>query len=370
MKILHVINSLATGGAERLVAAIAPMQRARGHDVSVLLLRGGASIFRAKLEAAGVPVSDFGAGTSVYSPLHILRIAAVLRRERFDAVHVHLFPAQYWTALAACLPGTGTPRLVTTEHSTENRRREHAVFRIPDRLIYARYDAATGCSAAAIDALAKYLGKTGGGEGGGRPKLVSVENGVDLRAFREAVPAEREAIVPAGCDFLLAQVARFQEHKDQAALIRALAKLPAGVHAIFVGDGERRAACERLAAELGVAERAHFLGVRTDVPALLRAADVAVLPSHWEGFGLAAVEGMAAGKPVIASDVPGLGDVVRGAGLLFPCGDVEALVAAVSQLKNDAAFYAETAQACSRRAEDFSIEKTCDAYLDLCAGTA
>lgn len=355
MKILHVINSLAAGGAEKLVADLAPLQRERGHDVGVLLLRGGNTPFRTALEERGIRVRDFGAGTSVYSPLHVFRLMPFLRK--CDVVHVHLFPAQYWVAFAKMLSGAKT-RLITTEHSTSNRRRGIPCFRFFDKFVYGRYTKIVGISTGTTDALKRYLGQGGAA-------FATIPNGADIGKIRGAAALPAHELVPVSCRTLVMQVAGFRDAKNQDAVIRALALLPESVHAVFVGDGARREICERLAEKLGLRSRAHFLGVRADVPALLNAADIVVMSSHWEGFGLAAVEGMAAGKPVVASDVPGLAEVVGGAGILFPQGDEKALASAILRLAEDENLYAETAAACSRRALDFDIRETCDAYLKI-----
>ena len=102
MKILHVINSLSTGGAERLLADTIPLQQKYGHLVDAVIFRGGDTPCRKLLDRATTgKVYDFGAGTSVYSPLNIFRLIPFMRK--YDVIHVHLFPAQYWVALAKLL---------------------------------------------------------------------------------------------------------------------------------------------------------------------------------------------------------------------------------------------------------------------------
>ncbi len=354
VKILHVINSLGVGGAEKLVADLAVAQKNCGHAVDVLCLKGGETTFRDNLEAAGIRVFDFGAGNNVYSPLNIFRIIPFLKR--CDVAHVHLFPAQYWAAAAKFISRAKTC-LVTTEHNTTNRRRKIACARSIDRLVYGRYSAIVGCSAKAMENLVVLLG---GGE-----RCSAVNNGVDLKIYESARAFPREKMLPASCCFAMIYVARLVFPKDQDCMIRALKKMPESVHAVFVGDGERRAQCESLAAELGVRDRAHFLGVRADVPALLKAADCVVMSSRYEGLSLSSVEGMAAGKPVVASDVPGLAEVVGGAGILFPQGDESALAGTIMRLATDKDFYAHTATACSRRAQNFDIRKTAAEYLKI-----
>ncbi len=97
------------------------------------------------------------------------------------------------------------------------------------------------------------------------------------------------------------------------------------VELLLVGDGVKRPDLERLAAELKIVERVRFLGNRSDVPDILAAADIYIQPSRWDGFGIAALEAMAAGLPVVVSNVPGLRDVVGDAGLLFEAGSVSEL---------------------------------------------
>lgn len=353
MKILHVINSLSTGGAEKLVADLAPLQRECGHEVEVLLLCGGESVFRVSLEKSGVRVYDFGSGVSVYSPLNILRLIPFMRK--YDVIHVHLFPAQYWVAIAKVLT-LSKVRLVTTEHSTNNRRRGSRFWSTVDRMIYSRYEKVVCCAKRAESALAKHLG--------GDKRLCTIPNGVELNRFSSAVPRARKNL---GCSedaFVLLQIARFAYPKKQRTLIGALAFLPQA-YAVFVGDGEERKACEDFAVEIGVSDRVRFLGIRGDVAELQGMADAIICSSEYEGLSLASVEGMAAGKPVIASDVPGLAEVVGGAGILFPPGDEKALAEAIRKLSNDHEFYKRTAEACLRRARDFDIRKTAEAYLAL-----
>ena len=356
MKILHVINSLSTGGAEKLVADLAPLQRERGHEVEVLLFRGGESAFRVSLENAEIRVYDFGAGTSVYSPLNVFRLIPFMKR--YDVIHVHLFPAQYWVAIAKVLT-LSKVLLVTTEHSTHNRRRDIAFFKGFDAWVYCQFNRIAGISPQVSVALKKYLKKGA--------VVETISNGADITKFERSEPFPRERLLSLQGGVLVMQVAGFREAKDQDCVIRSLKSLPAGIEVVFVGDGVRRDACEKLADELGVRERTHFIGIRSDVPALLKSADIVVMSSHWEGFGLAAVEGMAAGKPVVASDVPGLAEVVGGAGILFPQGDEKALAEAIRKLSTNKEFYKRTAEACLRRARDFDIRKTASAYLALYA---
>lgn len=354
MKILHVINSLSMGGAEKLVADLAPLQREHGHEVEVLLFRGGESVFRAALKKSGVCVYDFGAETSVYSPLNVLRLIPFMRK--YDVIHVHLFPAQYWVVVAKIL-AFSKARLVTTEHSTNNRRRGSLFWKFIDRAIYACYSSIICCADMAEEALRRHLGAW--------KRICTISNGINIEMFRGAKMICKEDLGIPEDAFLLCQVARFIWPKNQDAIIRLLPLLPKNIHAVFVGDGERFKICKGLANGLGVERRVHFLGNRSDVPELLKTADVVICSSEYEGLSLASVEGLASGKPVVASDVPGLAEVIGGAGILFPQGDERILAEAITKLSSDKDFYEKIAIACSLRARDFDIRKTCGKYLDV-----
>ena len=122
-----------------------------------------------------------------------------------------------------------------------------------------------------------------------------------------------------------------------------------------MGDGERRGEIEKLICELNLSSCVKLFGIRNDIPSIMKSSDVIVQSSHIDGFGLTAVEGMAAGKPVIASDIPGLSQVVAGAGLLFPEGDDKALALLIQRLYDDKSFYDKVSEDCSMRANDYDI---------------
>ncbi|MBR1712006.1 MAG: glycosyltransferase [Alloprevotella sp.] len=353
MKILHIINTLDTAGAERLVVDMAVSMRRAGHEIGVLSVSSRETPFMQQLRDAGIKVATLGCHER--NPLAVFRLRPYLRG--YDVIHVHLFPAQYWVAAARALFGSEAV-FVTTEHNTYNIRCRFRLTTWTDRLAYRRYDAITCISPAVLAFMQERTQR--------RVPLRLIQNGVDTARFSSA-SGNRAALLPHVPQdaFVLMQVARFQPQKDQDCLIRALPLLPDDVHAVFVGGGEREAACRRLASELGVSGRTHFLGIRSDVPELLSVADVVIMSSHWEGFGLSAVEGMAAGKPVLASDVEGLAQVVGDERLLFIPGDASDLSKKVLSLRGNSGYLSERAAYCARRAEDFSIGRMVDCFLEL-----
>jgi glycosyltransferase involved in cell wall biosynthesis len=146
------------------------------------------------------------------------------------------------------------------------------------------------------------------------------------------------------------EVAKLWPGKGQAELLQAFARChPQVPHArlVFIGEGPEQARLERLAARLGIASHVRFAGFTLDVPSATHALDVAVLPSLFEGMGRTVVEAMACGKPVIASRVGGIPDVLPDgvAGMLVPPGDVEQLANALTRLLRDPDLRARMGQA-------------------------
>ena len=141
--------------------------------------------------------------------------------------------------------------------------------------------------------------------------------------------------------------------------------LPEKFKLILVGDGPLRADCEQLVRELNLNERVFFMGQRMDVPQLLKTADFVVLSSHYEGLSLSSVEGLASGRPFIASDVVGLREVVQGAGCLFPAGDASQLAREILNLEHHPEDYQRVAAAGLVRARQFDISTMVQKHIDL-----
>ncbi len=351
MKILHVITSLRTGGAEKLMVDLLPRLKQKGLDVELLLFDGTDTPFRRDAEAAGIKVHDLGIGGSVYSPLRLFRLIPFLRK--YDVVHTHNTAPQLFAAIGSVVCSV---LLCTTEHTTSNRRRGWTWYASVDRWMYSRYRKVICISAKAEENLRGYIGKS-------HAEIITINNGVDVEKYASAPSSpELERIAPGSRKIIM--VAGFRWEKDQDTLIKAMAHLPEYFHLFLVGDGVRRKECEALAAHTGVAERVHFLGIRSDVPALLHAADYVVMSSHFEGLSLSSVEGMSVGKPFLASDVDGLREVVKGAGVLFPHGDADSLTNEILKLEKSPELYRSVAGSCRIHAAEFDIHKMANKYFE------
>lgn len=354
MKILHIINSLSTGGAEKLVADIVPLMQKKGIDADVLLLKDEVTPFRNALEGkSSGKVFGLTKG-NIYSPLLIFKIIPHIKK--YDIVHLHLFPTLYWTVIAKWLSFSKT-KLVYTEHNTDNRRRHHPVLKVIDKLIYKPIQYIITIADEVDRNLKSHLNYKN------NDKFVLINNGVDISSLTSVSSLNKDDFFNQS-DFLLIQVSSFREQKDQPTLIRAMARLSEDVKLLLVGDGHLRQSCEELVRENNLENRVKFLGNRNDVPQLLKTADVAVLSSHHEGLSLSSIEGMAT-NPFIASDVQGLREIVDGHGLLFKQGDDKQLAELILKLKNDKVFYEETKVKCQARAMEFDISRMVDGYVGL-----
>jgi glycosyltransferase involved in cell wall biosynthesis len=347
VRVLHVINNLALAGAEVLVADLVPRLRDLGIDVSVAVLQRCPTRLEAVVSA--IPGTLLHTGlANPRSPLQIVRLAKLF--QGFDIVHSHIFPSQLWVAAARKLSPADV-KLVTTEHNPDNNRRGKRLWYWPDRWMYAQYDIIVCNSQATEDAV---IGEAP--DSSGRTKVIP--NGVDFGRFASLRRTRHSG--PLTAIF----VARLEPQKDHRTLLSALNRLPA-LRLQLIGDGSLRRELESLVNESGLRDRVEFLGWRDDIPELLNAADIYVHATHSDGFAISMVEAMAAGLPVVASNVPGLSGVLGDAGLLCKPEDPAELAAQLSRLMNDAALRDELSRRARNRAQQFSIDATVASHAEL-----
>ncbi len=356
MRILHVITSLRIGGAEKLMVDLLPRMKAEGHEVDLCVFDGVRTPFYEKIEARGVKVVPLG--HSIYSPLNIGKLIPLMRG--YDIVHSHNTACQYFVAIASQFT---TCHIFTTEHSTSNRRRSNRLWKVLDCWMYKKYHKIICISEETRAHLVDYID---GDVSVYANKIIVVYNGIDVSSYSKF----DSDIHPKSDVKTILMVSAFRWEKDQKTVIRAIKHLGDRYRVWFVGggDGMLMKECEALAMELGVDKNVKFWGVRDDVVDIMHQADVLVQSSHFEGFCLAAVEGMASGLPVVVSDIPGVGDIVRGAGLLFPHGDDKTLAMEIRQLCENIEYADSISRECLHRAKMFDISVMVHNYLQLYQG--
>ena len=355
MKILHIINHMGMGGAQSLLVELAPVQKKMGHEVLVLELSSTSDrTLVKKLENKGVGVKSLSTSRSVRNPLNILSLIPYLKE--CNVAHAHLFPANYWAALAKIVGFCKTP-IITTEHSTNNKRRNIPIFKYIDAFIYNKYQKVIACADKALETFKARYPHT---------NCVSIPNGVDVSKYKNAQPYTKQDLANISEDkFVVTMVARFDYPKRQDTLVEAMALLSEKFYAVLVGgtpDDIGLQKVQKMAQDLGVKDRVRFLYLRSDVARILKTSDVVVMSSEYEGLSLSSIEGMACGRPFVATNVNGLREVVGGAGELFECGNAEELAQLLIRFESDKDFYDVVTNRCLARAEEYDIQVVAGKY--------
>jgi glycosyltransferase involved in cell wall biosynthesis len=336
MRVLELYGGGSGGGAARYLDDLLPALSHLGQEVHFV------SLGRDDLQPAGA---------KSHRATTCSQLAQIVAQIRPHVLHTHGVRANFRGRICGRL--LGVP-VVTTVHSFLAQD-----YRTPERAALALHvDGATLHWSDRLIAISDAL-RTDLVLRGALPASVRVvPNGADPP---HPDPDRLRALLPPGDGPLLCVAARLHPTKGVDVALSALRHLPKARLAIL-GDGPERASLEKLAGELGVLERAHFLGYRTDFAAIVAGADLFLVPSRAEGFGLAALEAMGQGVPVVASRVGGLPEVVGDAGAFAAAGDPAALAAAVVAALQEREALAQRAR---ERAALFTVQRMAEATLGV-----
>lgn len=308
MRALHIITGLGVGGAEQQLRLLL---RHLPATCDVVTLTNPGPVAEG-LTADGVRVIHLGmSGNRDVGA--VPRLAKVIRGGGYDLVHTHLFRACLYGRIAARLAGTRA--VVATEHSLGDSQMEGRPLTAGVRALYLTGERLGRATVAVSPSVAERLRQWGVP----RQRIHVVPNGIDVERFRfdpRARVAARRQLGLEDDAFVVGGVGRLAAGKRFDVLLHALAALPRDVHVLLVGGGADEERLRSVAAQLGVSDRVLFAGERphlsadeTDLPALLGAMDVLASPSPEEAFGLAVVEGLAAGLPVLYVRCPAVEDL-------------------------------------------------------------
>lgn len=374
MRIVHLVISGDVAGGQLVALELLRASRRRGDHVA--FVAPGPGPFADLVRAEGVTVHTVDVGRT-FRLGGLLRLVRILREERADVLHTHTaVAANILSRLAGRLAGAA---VVSHAHAHPTFRRQPlaaAAMRLADN---ATARLAARCIAVSESVRGAYVRQ-------GYPAglVVVVPNGVAVPDGEEgtgagagpAAPAglRAELGIPAGAP-LLGEIGRLCPQKGQPELIAAVAQVP-GVHAVLVGDdleqgGAYRDELVAQAEALGVRDRIAFVGYRPAAERLIADLDALVLPSWIEGMPLVVLEAMARGKPVIATAVGGIPEVVEEGvtGLLVPPGDPARLAAAIAELLADPERARRMGEAgLARVRERFSIEAMCRGVQEVYDG--
>ncbi len=332
MKVLHLLKATGIAGAETHLLSLLPALRGQGIDCGVILLedpRRAPRDFRERLERNGIPVRSLAIHWHIDPGLRA-RLENLLRESPFDVLHAHLPHGEVYGELAMRSLPSG--RFVVSRHNDDRFRRAP-----PMRWVFAPSLRRADRIVAISQSIRRFLIDV---ERAPAEKIEVIPYGLDAEGFsREAHPGAFRREIGAGRDPLVGFVGRMTAQKGVDTLLRAFARVekthPAA-KLILAGDGPDREALMRLARSLGL-QRAMFLGWRTDAANVLADIDLLAIPSRWEGFGLVALEAMALGKPVAASKVSALPEIVvpSETGLLLTPGSIDEWAEGLTAILSD-----------------------------------
>lgn len=352
MRILYVITGLGLGGAEKVVADLADQMNALGHDVKIAYLTGNVQI---KPASTDVEIIALHLNSAKHFLLASKKYRKLVKSFRPSVVHAHMVHANIFTRINRAL--CPVPKLICTAHSSNEGGR---VRMIAYRLTNGLSDINTNVSQEATQAMISKGAFT-------KKTVVTVYNGINLNNFKnnpKSIRLEQDTL-----NFIT--VGRFTDAKDYPNLINAFAILKKNnnraIKLTIVGDGELRSQIESLIKELELDKDITLLGRRSDIPQLLSQADIFVLASKFEGFGLVVAEAMACECYVVATDSGGVAEVMGDTGHLVPIQNSQALADA---LQNAIALSVEdrtqnNEKARARVEQLFSLETSVKRWLEL-----
>jgi glycosyltransferase involved in cell wall biosynthesis len=349
VRVVEVLATGTNGGAQEHVHSLATRLDRDRYDVRVVSLSHGSSVRR--LEKAGIEVSVIDEPDDRVAVNALAELLAPIEPE---VVHNHMYRAEVVGTKAALHlgeMGCRRPAVISTIHSSrircaDDRQTLRQLTPLMDRLIVV---------SRAIEEKIREEGRVGA-------PVSLIYNGVDLQRYNHQQPCctlHEDYSIPEASP-IVGVVARLEAEKGHRTLVDAwplvLAAYP-DAWLLIVGEGSERNSLEAQAASLGVAHRVVFSGRREDVPAVTAALDVAVLPSYREAQGLSVLEAMALSRPVIASNVGGIPEMIEDgvSGLLVPPGDCDALAGAIVRLLSDHPY----ADMIAKRGHDLVHDRFC-----------
>ncbi len=360
--VCQVLHSLRVGGAEVLAARLARGLRDRARFLFACLDELGT--LGEELRREGFPVHVLGRRPGLDWRCSY-RLARWLRREQVDVIHAHQYTPFFYGITARLL--CRRPAVIFTEHGRHFPDYPRRKRMLANRLLLRRRHRVVGVGEAVRRALIDNEGI--------RPERVEVIcNGIDLAPFGAPAPdrgAVRREMGVGPDDLVMMLIARLDYLKDHATAIRTLARVVQqrpDARLVLVGEGPERGKIEEQVRRSGIEANVRMLGLRKDVARLLAATDLFLLTSISEGIPLTPIEAMAAGVPVVSTNVGGVGEVVEDGvtGLLAPSGNDEALAGHVLRLAADEALRRRLAESGRRRARQMFSEGRMHAdYLRL-----
>lgn len=358
MKILFVITGLGVGGAEKVVTSLADELAERSHEVVVAYMTGEALVTP---KNKNIKLINLNMSSTISLPIAYLKLRKLIKKLQPDVVHSHLVHANIMSRLIRLT--TPVPKLITSAHNTnEEGQLRILAYRLTDKLA----TVSTNVSQEAVDAFIQQKAVKKG-------RMLALYNSISTSEFsfsqdnRDNI--RKEFKVDAKTVLFLA-VGRLDASKDYPNLLKAFSEITKSnpkVRLAIAGDGPLLKDLNNLTHKLGLESKVLFLGIRHDIPALMSAADIFVLSSAWEGFGLVVAEAMSCQRIVVATDCGGVKEVVGDAGFLVLPKDTQLLADTIKKaLKlNDSEKLELGEKARQRILDNYSLSSTTDKWISL-----
>ena len=363
IRVGFVVHVMQVAGAEMLVSEA--VRRLAGTIVPTVFCLDSVGQLGEQLRGDGFDVVCFDRSPGLDMRLP-WRLSREVRARKIEVLHAHQYTPFFYSALAKLVPGR-SPRIILTEHGRHYPDVVSAKRRWTNRIVLKRFaDAVNACCDFSRQALAEL-------DGFPADRIEVIENGIQLDRYgpiEDRGPLRARLGLDPGRRYV-AMIGRLHSIKDPTTLVRGFAPVAAArddTDLLLVGDGPLRSDLESLAESLGIKNRVRFLGIRSDVPDILRAVDLFALTSVSEAASLTLMEAMASALPVVVTEVGGNPEIVRPGieGMLVPREDFDATAQALLALLAGPERARAMGQAGRRRVEEkYRLERTIDAYLGL-----
>ncbi len=326
MQIAHFILSMSVGGGEKLVRTLSQKIHIPEYTNQVICF-DRIDAFQDEFAACGVGLTLMKRRQCLFDHRLVIPLVRMIKRHDIRLIHAHDLSCLAYAVVAGKLTGI---KVIMTEHSRHYI--DHALKRRVEKRVLM-----TGVSRL-IEVSSELKQASILKDRIPEQKISVIENGVDMDLFRSAPRVRLHGELGLSSDQkLILAVGRLEKIKGQQHLIRAMALLQGKVkntHLILVGDGVERSALETQVHVAGLGELVHFMGARDDIPGIMAAGDLLVIPSESEGLPFVLLEAMAAGLPVVATTVGNISDIIddNERGMLVPPGDAHRLAVAIETI--------------------------------------
>lgn len=363
VKVLYLITELGIGGAQSALYRLVASLNREKFQPTVACFYNGNCLYGKLIEEMGIPVIDLSTNQKKWRLDALWRLYLLIHREQPTLLHTWLYHANIAGRVIGRI--AGVPIIISSER---NIYLSNSIRTLLNRITSPLSDRIFCVSQSVANYVVEFIGVS-------RDKISVIPNGVDIKDF-VGLPDPQTIRMHYGLppnDFIVGSVGRLHPVKNFDLLIKVfkrLHELYPRAHLMIIGDGPLRKNLESLCCELGLSKNEHvfFLGDQTDIPALLSAMDLFVLPSKHEGMPNAVLEAMAAGLPVVTTSAGGTQEIIQNnkTGILVKPDDPEALYQALALLFSDSELRRRLGNAAYGHVkENFSLDRTINITVNL-----